>query len=163
PAVGWHPPAGEPRRLPPNGLTVPAAQPGISPGQGDSLRISPLALSYLAGEPIQARPVGRAEKLWRWCRRNRSLASLLAVLTVIVVAVGVSSTVAAFRFADKARAEADAKEKADRNFQRAVAAIQVQAQTLRSLSRVYLSRGGPMEAVTALRKAQNIYAQLVQE
>ena len=33
---------------------------------------------WLAGEPIQARPVGRLEKGWRWCRRNPAKASLTA-------------------------------------------------------------------------------------
>jgi serine/threonine protein kinase len=41
------------------------------------------------GEPIRARPVGRIEKNWRWCRRNPSLAmaSSLAITALVAVAV----------------------------------------------------------------------------
>ena len=35
---------------------------------------------WLKGEPIQARPVGRLERGWRWCRRNRAEASLVAAI-----------------------------------------------------------------------------------
>lgn len=38
---------------------------------------------WLNGEPIQARPLWTAERLWRWCRRNRLAASLLALLAVV--------------------------------------------------------------------------------
>ncbi len=37
---------------------------------------------FLAGEPILARPMGRAERLWRWCRRNPLPTSLLFTVTL---------------------------------------------------------------------------------
>jgi WD40 repeat protein len=47
---------------------------------------------WLAGEPIAARPVGNVERLWRWCRRNSTVASLLAVLFLsLAVGTGISS------------------------------------------------------------------------
>jgi serine/threonine protein kinase len=37
---------------------------------------------YGSGEPIQARPVSRAERLWRWCRRHPGWAAVIAVSLV---------------------------------------------------------------------------------
>src|SRR5262249_21354423 len=40
---------------------------------------------FRAGEPIRARPVGAAERAWRWGKRNPALAALAGVLTVGVL------------------------------------------------------------------------------
>jgi hypothetical protein len=41
---------------------------------------------YLRAERIIARPVGQAEKLWRWCKRQPAVAALLLLLFVSAVA-----------------------------------------------------------------------------
>jgi WD40 repeat protein len=67
-------------------------------GLADDLR------RFLKGEPIRARPVGAAEWLWRWCRRNPAAAGLLAVMMLALVAL-----VGAALWIDAARAEARQK------------------------------------------------------
>lgn len=48
---------------------------------------------FQAGEPIQARPVGAAERLARWCKRNPGVAMLsgLVLALLLVVALGSST------------------------------------------------------------------------
>src|SRR5262249_60399069 len=37
---------------------------------------------FLDDVPVLARPAGRAERAWRWCRRNRALAASLAAVAI---------------------------------------------------------------------------------
>jgi WD40 repeat protein/tetratricopeptide (TPR) repeat protein len=57
---------------------------------------------FLKGEPIAARPVGRIERTYRWCRRNPVMASLLAL--VILALLGGSAVSTYFGFAAWERA-----------------------------------------------------------
>jgi serine/threonine protein kinase/WD40 repeat protein len=52
---------------------------------------------FLRDEPIHARPAGRAEKFWRWCRRHPALASVSAVAVLLLAAVAIISTTMAAR------------------------------------------------------------------
>ena len=40
---------------------------------------------YLREEPISARPIGRLARRWRWCRRNRAVATLTAAVILLLV------------------------------------------------------------------------------
>jgi tetratricopeptide (TPR) repeat protein len=43
---------------------------------------------FLEGEPIQARRVGKAERLWRWCRRKPALAAAVVCALLALVIAG---------------------------------------------------------------------------
>jgi len=57
---------------------------------------------YLAGEPIRARPIGPAVRLYRWCRRNPLVATLLVALALSLAGGAAAAAVAALR-ASRAR------------------------------------------------------------
>jgi serine/threonine-protein kinase len=46
---------------------------------------------FLNAEPILARPVGRVERCWRWCRRKPALAAVIALASLLIVG-GASGT-----------------------------------------------------------------------
>ncbi len=75
------------------------------------------------GEPIQARPVGRLERGWRWCRR-RPLVASLALALVLVVTGGVAgiSWKWAEAVSERRRTERE-RNRAERNFRQAREAV----------------------------------------
>jgi WD40 repeat protein/serine/threonine protein kinase len=75
---------------------------------------------WLNGEPVSARPVGRGERLWRWCRRRPALAALAAAL-VLVTVLGFAGIAWQWkRVVDAGRATLSEKEKADTERNRAL-------------------------------------------
>ncbi|MGH7202362.1 MAG: serine/threonine-protein kinase, partial [Planctomycetaceae bacterium] len=61
---------------------------------------------YRAGEPILARPVGRIERGWRWCRRKPSLAAASGVALALAVCLMIGGPIAATAiYAQKEKAE----------------------------------------------------------
>ncbi len=70
--------------------------------------------NWLAGRPIAARPVGQAERLWRWCQRNPAVAGLTAAVAgSLLIGIFASSffAVQALRRAREAIAARDATER----------------------------------------------------
>jgi WD40 repeat protein/tRNA A-37 threonylcarbamoyl transferase component Bud32 len=57
---------------------------------------------WLNREPIRARPIGPTGRLWRWCQRRPVVALLTASVAVLVVAVAVVSSLAAWRLGNEA-------------------------------------------------------------
>jgi WD40 repeat protein/tRNA A-37 threonylcarbamoyl transferase component Bud32 len=61
---------------------------------------------FLAGEPILARPVGAAERLWKWARRRPAVAMLLAT-TLLTALAGFALVAWKWREADAAKQTAE--------------------------------------------------------
>ena len=64
---------------------------------------------FLRDEPVQARPIGAAGRLQRWCRRKPALASAVGLGIALLLVLGIGSPIAAFRI-NRARQQALKKE-----------------------------------------------------
>jgi serine/threonine protein kinase/tetratricopeptide (TPR) repeat protein/WD40 repeat protein len=115
---------------------------------------------FQADRPIQARRASSAEQLWRWCRRNPAVASLLGTVVALLVAVAVGSLLMAAQFAverrqaDQARTVAEQAERQGRL--REAEALMGEAHGIR-----YSRRPGQrFAALAALKKAAAIGREL---
>jgi serine/threonine-protein kinase len=112
---------------------------------------------FLAGEIIRARPVGRAERLWRWCRRNPGIAALsLAVLILLSTVAGVATTAVVRINAEKWTAEQNAA--AARQAQSLAESALGQAETARSATEAALKQteAARVEAENARKRADEL-------
>lgn len=99
---------------------------------------------WLSGKPITARPVGRVERLWRWCKREAYVASFAFAFVLTLVA----GTCASIVFAVKAT---DAAGTAKKNEQKAIAA---QGVANRALANSESDRKRAIDAQTAAEAAR---------
>src|SRR5262249_9665518 len=78
---------------------------------------------FLNHQPIHARPVGRLERTWRWCRRNPRVASLTAAVALLLGVVAVVLAMTVVRLNREKEAVAETRRLAGERLQQATVAI----------------------------------------
>jgi serine/threonine-protein kinase len=105
---------------------------------------------FLEGRPIQARPVGKVERTWRWCRRNRLLAVALgcvAIMMGVLVAVAAWHSVVFNRELAKTRTAEQAEREASQIAQQRLWNVYLNEAKARSASRQVGQRFAALESV----------------
>jgi serine/threonine protein kinase/WD40 repeat protein len=97
------------------------------------------------GEPILARPVGKLERSWRWCRRNPVVAGLTAAMVLLLLTGSIVSTYFGIQASWRAKESDDNAKRADTNAKRAdaktIEAADALKESRRRLSELYVKNG----------------------
>jgi WD40 repeat protein/serine/threonine protein kinase len=101
---------------------------------------------FLRREPISARPAGRSERLWRWCRRRPAIAFLSCGIAVLGLALAIGSPVAALRIRAERERAMDNLYAADMNL-----AQQAVEKSSRGQARALLERHRPVPGMVDRR------------
>jgi tetratricopeptide (TPR) repeat protein len=122
---------------------------------------------YQAGRPIKARAVGRAEKVWRWCRRKPAVAALVTGLVLVFLA-GSSGVIWQWQHARRnAAAFRQQRDTANTERQRAEHHLQLfhdRVEQLDQLGRILMMRPGQYQmGQKLLEQALAFYQDLLPE
>jgi serine/threonine protein kinase/Flp pilus assembly protein TadD len=113
---------------------------------------------FLADRPIRARRSGMWEHAWRWCRRNRLVASLAGLLAVVLVGGGVGGVIGAYHFRSLALQADEAKKEAEDKARQIQESMERQNRAYQLLERgqVYSSRGSFDRALADFTEAATL-------
>jgi tetratricopeptide (TPR) repeat protein/tRNA A-37 threonylcarbamoyl transferase component Bud32 len=123
---------------------------------------------FQTGEPILARPVGKIERVWRWCQRNPKVAALTACVAVLIL-VAMGSAVAILRgMARDAETVAETRKVAGERYEQALSAAKeghyMQARALLQWHDPVLASSAALQdlrgEINALSKQVDVYAEL---
>lgn len=115
---------------------------------------------FLADEPIIARPIGRMERAWRWCRRESRVAGLIAAIALSLLIGSCVSTYFAFQANQTALAEKAQRDRAERGEQQARTTLKKNA--LLSLSVQQLEQTKSAIEKTLVNKQRRLYGTLIE-
>jgi serine/threonine protein kinase/WD40 repeat protein len=117
---------------------------------------------FLADRPIRARRASQAERVWRWCRRNPAVASLVGSVLGLLVVIAVGGVVMSLRLND-ALGQAQGDRNKARGAERAARLREAEALVGQAHGTRYSRRPGQrFEALAALHKAAEIGHELGQ-